>query len=196
MYKLYIDLYYDDFRMFRNIYHSLGGIYIQIGNMPFNERKQLKNHFVLGFVPFSGCFDEFIEPFIAEMRQLEKGRIMDVRGNKSLVIASIGDVTADLPQGNDLAGVKRHGATRGCCTCNATKDSWTSNNLDLSLIARYKHLTDKQFEEISAAPTITRCREIATEHGLRIQPRYLIICNGIDTYNHPKMSTTLPQEKF
>jgi hypothetical protein len=141
--------------------------------MPFNERKQLKNHYVLGFVPFGGCFDEFIEPFVAEMRQLEKGRIMDIQGNESLVIASIGDVTADLPQGNDLAGVKRHGATRGCRTCNATKDSWTSNNLDLSLIARYKHLTDKQFEEISAAPTITRCREIATEHGLRMQPPIL-----------------------
>jgi hypothetical protein len=54
VYKIYgIDLYYDDFRTFRNVYHSLGGVYIQIGNMSFNERKQLRNHFVLGFIPFS-----------------------------------------------------------------------------------------------------------------------------------------------
>ncbi|UZO16278.1 uncharacterized protein OCT59_007667 [Rhizophagus irregularis] len=98
---------------------------------------------------------------------------MDIQGNKSLVIASIGDITADLPQGNDMAGVKRHGATRGCRTCNATKDSWTANNLDLLLISRYKHLADKQFEEISAAPMITRCKEIATEHGLQLQPPIL-----------------------
>src|SRR5207245_1074958 len=26
VYKLYIDLYYDDFETFRNVYHSLGGI--------------------------------------------------------------------------------------------------------------------------------------------------------------------------
>ena len=31
IYKLYIDLYYDDFGTFRNIYHSLGGVYLQIG---------------------------------------------------------------------------------------------------------------------------------------------------------------------
>ena len=68
VYKIYIDLYYDDFGTFRNVYHSLGGVYIQIGNMPFNERKLLKNHFILGFVPFGGCFDEFIKPFIKEMK--------------------------------------------------------------------------------------------------------------------------------
>ncbi|CAG8855367.1 14797_t:CDS:1, partial [Gigaspora margarita] len=81
----------------------------------------------------------------------------------------LGDVTADLPQGNDLAGVKRHGATRGCRTCNATKDSWTSDNINLSLISRYHHLTNIQFGEILAAPTITRSKEIAAEYGLRIK---------------------------
>ncbi|CAG8856826.1 4648_t:CDS:1, partial [Gigaspora margarita] len=116
VYKLYIDLYYDDFGTFRNIYHSLGGVYIQIGNLPFDKRKQLRNYFVLGFVPFGGKFDEFIEPFVAEMKQLEKGKIIDVEGSECLVIASLGDVTADLPQGNNLAEVKRHGATRGCRT--------------------------------------------------------------------------------
>lgn len=28
IYKLFIDLYYDDFGTFRNVYHSLGGVYI------------------------------------------------------------------------------------------------------------------------------------------------------------------------
>jgi hypothetical protein len=36
VFKFMIDIYNNDFGMFRNIYHSLGGIYIQIGNMPFN----------------------------------------------------------------------------------------------------------------------------------------------------------------
>ncbi|PKK63574.1 hypothetical protein RhiirC2_716893 [Rhizophagus irregularis] len=166
IYKLYIDFYFDDFGTFQNVYHLLGRVYIQIGNLPFDKRKQLKNHFVLGFVPFSGSFEEFIAPFVAEMKMLENGKIMDVQGTKSIVIASLGDITANLPQGNDLVGVKRHSATRGCRTCNTTKDSWTSNNIDLPLISRYHHLTDRQFEEISAAPTITRRNEIAAEYGL------------------------------
>jgi hypothetical protein len=71
VYKLYIDIYYDDFGTFRSVYHSLDGVYIQIGNLPFKERKKLKNCFVLSFVPFGGCFEEFIEPFISEMKRLE-----------------------------------------------------------------------------------------------------------------------------
>ncbi|GBC01149.1 hypothetical protein RclHR1_40880001, partial [Rhizophagus clarus] len=43
VYKLFIDLYYDDFGTYRNVYHSLGGIYLQFGNMPSHERKLLKN---------------------------------------------------------------------------------------------------------------------------------------------------------
>ena len=150
-----------------------GRVYVQIGNLPFNKRKQLKNHFVLSFVPFGGEFNEFIEPFVDEMKQLEKGMIMDIQGNKSFVIASFGDVTADLPQGNDLTGVKRHSAIRGCRTCNAAKDSWTSEGLDLPLLSRYHHLTDSQFEEISMARTISNCKELATEYGLHLQPPIL-----------------------
>ena len=56
-YKIFIDLYYDDFGTYRNVYHSLGGIYLQFGNMPAHQRKLIKNHFVLGFVPFGGNFD-------------------------------------------------------------------------------------------------------------------------------------------
>ncbi|CAB4430765.1 unnamed protein product [Rhizophagus irregularis] len=173
IYKLYIDLYYDDFGTFRNVYHSLGGVYVQIGNLPFDKRKQLKNHFVIGFVPFGGSFNEFIRPFVDEMKQLEKEIIMDVQGNRSFVIASLGDVTADLPQGNDLAGVKRHSAIKGCRTCNVTKDFWTSEGLDLSLVSRYHHITNNQFEEISLASNITRSNEIATMYGLRLQPSIL-----------------------
>lgn len=173
VYKLYIDVYYDDFGTFRNVYHSLGGVYVQIGNLPFDKRKELKNHFVIGFVPFGGNFNEFIEPFVNEMKQLENGIIMDIQGNECIIIASLGDVTADLPQGNDLAGVKRHGAIRGCRTCNATKNSWTSEGLDLSLISRYHHLSDSQFEEISIAPTLMRRKELATEYGLQLQPSIL-----------------------
>ncbi|RGB26577.1 hypothetical protein C1646_770273 [Rhizophagus diaphanus] len=101
--SIFIHLYYD-FGTFRNVYHSLGGVYVQIGNLPFDKRKQLKNHF--GFVPFGGSFNEFIRPFIDEMKQLEKEIIMDVQGNRSFVIASLEDVTADLPQENELAGLK------------------------------------------------------------------------------------------
>ncbi|CAG8768126.1 3520_t:CDS:2, partial [Racocetra fulgida] len=48
-------------------------------------------------------------------------------------------------------------------------NSWTSDNINLSLISRYHHLINIQFDEILAAPTITKCKEIAAEYGLRIK---------------------------
>jgi len=136
--------------------------------MPLSERIHLKNHFVLGFVPFGGSFDEFIKPFVIEMKNLEKGKVMSIQGNECIVIASFGDITTDLPQGNDLVGMKRHGANKGCRTCNVTKDSLTSNSLDLQLISRYHHQSDKQFKEISEALTITESKAIAAKYGLKL----------------------------
>lgn len=49
----------------------------------------------------------------------------------------------------------------------------TSNNLDLPLVSRYHHQTNEQFKEIFAASTITECKELATQYGLRLQPTIL-----------------------
>ncbi|GES94416.1 hypothetical protein GLOIN_2v1487024 [Rhizophagus clarus] len=78
-----------------------------------HQRKLLKNHFVLEFVPFGGDFNEFVKPFISEMKELEKGKVMNIQEQDVWVIASIGVVTADLLQGNDLAGVLRQNANKG-----------------------------------------------------------------------------------
>ncbi|UZO01698.1 uncharacterized protein OCT59_020209 [Rhizophagus irregularis] len=42
-----------------------------------------------------------------EMKELEKGKVMTVQGQDAWIIAGLGVVTADLPQGNDLTGVLR-----------------------------------------------------------------------------------------
>ncbi|GBB89531.1 hypothetical protein RclHR1_16230004 [Rhizophagus clarus] len=146
IYKLFINLYYDNFGIFCNVYHSLGGVYIQIGNMPLTERHRLKNHFMLEFVPFGGFFNEFIKPFITKMKILEKGKIICVQGNKYINIASFGITTVNLPQGNDMIRVKHHGTNKGCQTCNMTKASLTSNNFNLQSVSYYYHQSDKQFE--------------------------------------------------
>ncbi|CAG8854904.1 30724_t:CDS:2, partial [Gigaspora margarita] len=115
--KLFLNLYYDDFGTYQNVYHSLGGVYIQFGNMPISLRQQLRNYFVLGFVPFGGSFNEFIRLFIIEIKFLESGQLMNIQDQEYWIIASLGVVIADLSQGNDLAGVKRHSANKGYQTC-------------------------------------------------------------------------------
>ncbi|PKC50167.1 hypothetical protein RhiirA1_487165 [Rhizophagus irregularis] len=58
------------------------------------------------------------------------------------VVAGLGVVTADLPQRNDLSGVLRHGATKGCHACTVEKHSYTDNSTDIIRLSRYKQCTD------------------------------------------------------
>ncbi|GES87167.1 hypothetical protein GLOIN_2v1790377 [Rhizophagus clarus] len=156
-----------------NVYHSLGGVYVQFGNMPARQRKLLKNHFVLGFVPFGGNFNEFMLPFISEMKEFEQGKLMEMNGQDAWVIAGLGVVTADLPQGNDMCGVLRHNANKGCRTCTASRESLTNFSQDVPATSRYHHITDDQFKEIFNEPATTRQRRLCTEFGLRTRPSIL-----------------------
>ncbi|POG66598.1 hypothetical protein GLOIN_2v1780345 [Rhizophagus irregularis DAOM 181602=DAOM 197198] len=84
----------------------------------------------------------------------------------TLVIAGLGCVTADLPQGNDLTGVKRHGAIKGCRTCLTAKENATDITLDIANISRYHHITNTQFEDIFTALTQKERSDLAKEYGL------------------------------
>ncbi|GES82480.1 hypothetical protein GLOIN_2v1790940 [Rhizophagus clarus] len=173
VYKLFLDIYYDDFGTFRNVYHSLGSVYVQFGNMPARQRKLLKNYFVLGFVPFGGNFNEFMLPFISEMKEFEQGKLMEVNGQDAWVIAGLGVVTADLPQGNDMCDVLRYNANKGCRTCTASRESLTNFSQDVPATSRYHHITNDQFKEIFNESATTRQRRLCTEFGLRIRPSIL-----------------------
>lgn len=164
--KIFLDIYVDDFGTYRNVYHSLGGVYLQFGNMPLSFRKLLKNSFLIGFVPFGAKFDDFIKPVIEDIRRLESGFVMRTLYGNAWVIGGLGCVTADLPQGNDLAGVKRHGATHGCRTCNVTSNQLTNPNYDYVGNARFHQITEQQFLEIENQRTKTTREQLATEYGL------------------------------
>jgi hypothetical protein len=168
--KIFLDLYFDDFGTYRTVYHSLGGVYVQIGNMPFDLRKLLKNHFIIGFVPFGASFNEFIKPFIRDIQKLEKGIEMEINGEKYLIAGGLGVVTADLPQGNDLCGVKRHGANHGCHNCFVPREQLSDKNYDHFQNARYNHQIKKLRRQYNSIKSNREKKEFATSWGLSIQP--------------------------
>ncbi|UZO05405.1 uncharacterized protein OCT59_025755 [Rhizophagus irregularis] len=101
------------------------------------------------------------------MKRLEKGILMNIQGIDCWIIASLGCVTADLPQRNDLAGVKRHGAIRGCRICLVTKENSTDLILDIASVSRCHHITDSQFKIIFTASTLRQQNNIAKEYSLQ-----------------------------
>ncbi|CAG8835502.1 33897_t:CDS:2, partial [Racocetra persica] len=90
----------DALKISRLLRHNKLGVYYSQdrSNMLLELQRQLKNHFVVGFVPFGGHFDDAMHPLLQELYQLEKSVVMNMNGESVWVITSIGLVIADLPQ--------------------------------------------------------------------------------------------------
>ncbi|PKY57534.1 hypothetical protein RhiirA4_478669 [Rhizophagus irregularis] len=116
--------------------------------MTLKLRQKLKNHFLIGFVPFGGNFKDIINPFINDVILLQKELIMKINNEDYWIIGSLGVVTADLPQGNDLAGVLRHNANFGCRSCKASKEELSLLDFDIQQYGHYHHITTDEFLEI------------------------------------------------
>ena len=172
-FKIFVDLYYDDFGAFNKAYHKLGGIYIQLGNMNRELRRKLRNHFLIGFVPFGGESDDVLREFISDIKDLQNGILMEMRDEQVWVTAGFGMVTADLPQGNDMAGIKRQNAEYGCRTCKVSQGQLANSKFDIIQNRRYHHITDRIYDDIKATKNITSKERIAREHGLRLSPNIL-----------------------
>jgi hypothetical protein len=93
--KIFLDLYYNDFGAYCNIYHAISGVYIIIGNLSLEIHQELRNIFLLGFIPPTVTFDDFIKPFIDELLDLQSSVKMLINGKDYWVVA--GTVYLFLP---------------------------------------------------------------------------------------------------
>ena len=88
-------------------------------------------------------------------------------------------VMADLLQENNIAGIKKHNAEYGCCTCKVSQSQLSDIDFDIFQNSRYHHLTNKIFDEIEAVQNITTKKRIVQEHGVCLFPNILddIFCD-------------------
>ena len=73
---------------------------------------------------------------------------MKIKEEEVWVTGGLGLIIADLPQGNDLAGVLRQNANHGCRTCEVFKDDLTTLNFNIKKHGRYHHITDAYFDQL------------------------------------------------
>ncbi|GBC46181.2 hypothetical protein GLOIN_2v1792200 [Rhizophagus irregularis DAOM 181602=DAOM 197198] len=170
IYKFFLDIYIDKFGPFRNAYHGIGGIYLQIGNMPQILRQKLKNHFLIGFIPFSASCDEVLQPLINDIQDLEHGYELEISNQTVWVTGGLGVITSDLPEGNEQSGIKNHNAHYGCRNCMIHHNNLHNITFDIVKYARYHHITTSHFEDISNAKTQAEREILSTQYGIREKP--------------------------
>ena len=95
---------------------------------------------------------------------------MNVNGTDCWISGGLAMVTADLPQGNDVAGVLRHNANLGCRSCKATKNDLTNISFDIYSNGRYHQITDKEFQSINREQTNAAQLQLSSQYGLQLLP--------------------------
>ncbi|CAB4491660.1 unnamed protein product [Rhizophagus irregularis] len=107
------------------------------------------------------------------MKELQNGIPMMIKDEQVWISAGFGMGTADLPQGNDIAGIKRHNAEYGCRTCKVSQSQLSDADFDIFQNGRYYHLTSRIYDEIKTARNSTTKKNIAQEYGLCLNPNIL-----------------------
>ncbi|UZO26272.1 uncharacterized protein OCT59_018510 [Rhizophagus irregularis] len=89
-------------------------------------------------------------PQNSKLKELEKGKIINIQGEDTLVVAGLGLVTADLPQENDLAGVMRHNAKKILSSNSLTEQKVLCSELGLK--NQKPVLDDLMFDRLLQTP--------------------------------------------
>ncbi|PKY62093.1 hypothetical protein RhiirA4_334440 [Rhizophagus irregularis] len=170
IYKFFLDIYIDKFGPFRNAYHAIEGVYLQVGNMPQVLQQKLKNHFLLGFIPFAATCDDVLKPLVSDIKELESGFEMDLGDECIWIMGGLGDITSDLPEGNEQAGVKNHNANYGCRNCTIHRNELHDMSFDILANGRYHHNTTLQINELNNTRTQGERDSLSTQYGIRNKP--------------------------
>ncbi|CAG8656942.1 1205_t:CDS:1, partial [Diversispora eburnea] len=118
------------------------------------------------FVPFDASFNEFIKPFIRDIQLLENGIPMKINNIEYLIIDSLGVVTADLLQGNDLCGIKQHGANHGCHNCLVPREQLSDKNYNHLQNVHYFHQIKKLRQQYNLLKSVQEKKDFVTRHGI------------------------------
>ncbi|CAB4429572.1 unnamed protein product [Rhizophagus irregularis] len=87
-------------------------------------------------------------------------------GNKVIISEGLDICTANLPQGNDLVGIR-------CHICEVTQEDLNNTYFDIQLNGRYCHIMDCYYQKIKQAFTKSAKENIAKQHGLCLKKNIL-----------------------
>ncbi|POG59717.1 hypothetical protein GLOIN_2v1847995 [Rhizophagus irregularis DAOM 181602=DAOM 197198] len=133
-------------------------------------RQKLKNHFLLGFIPFGANCNDVLKPIIEDIKELENGFEMDLDNKRIWITGGLGNITSDLPEGNEQARIKNHNANHGCRICIIHHDELNNMSFDLAMGRRYHHKTSLQFVELDNAQTHGEREFLSQQYGIRNKP--------------------------
>jgi len=106
----------DGFGLFRNMYHTLMGVYLIIAAFSFRERARRSNVLPLTLGPHGSNFEDVVMALQA-MYDLDGGLRLQINGIDTFVCVFTLAYLGDMPQQQENSGFKSQNATLGCRFC-------------------------------------------------------------------------------
>ena len=137
----------DDFGLYRNVYHSLAGLYMQPWCLSESRRFVLHNMFVISVMPFGSNEQDLAKCLEDESIRLEFGKIVTLATGETVKLFMFPmALTGDMLQQNENAGVKTHKSAHGCRLCHIHSNETGDLNHDVIFDGRYSQETEFKFE--------------------------------------------------
>jgi hypothetical protein len=176
-YNIAIQIYTDKFGIFRTTHRNAGGIYMSILNLPLRMRSQLKNWLLLGFTPYGSAFEDTIVLIFQQLKDFQFRKLIDLPSGRRIILAiKLLYTCCDMPESNDLEGVKRQSSLKPCRFCLVDKEQLSDVNLcvaDLYRMSRYTVQMEKSRLNAKRLPPARRELELR-KYGLHIVPSPMV----------------------
>lgn len=121
-------LFVDGFRLYRNMYRSLTGVYAMPTGLTIRERQKSRKYYTLTLGPHGSDFNDVARSLHTGMKALDTGCVLMVNGVQTLVWAPVMAYLGDMKQQQKSAGFLGPRATRSCRFCDA--DTHNRGDLD------------------------------------------------------------------
>jgi len=176
-YDIAIQIYTDKFGIFRTTHRNAGGIYMSILNLPLKVRSLLKNWLLLGFTPYGSAFEDTIVPIFRQIKEFQFGKPVTLPSGRRIILSiKLLYTCCDMPESNDLAGVKRQSSLKPCRFCLVDRDRLSDASLsvaDLYRMGRGSVQMDKSRVRAKRLPPARRELELR-KYGLHLMPSPMV----------------------
>lgn len=116
--RLFVELYIDAFGVFQKRAYSPEGVYITFGNMSRRERNKLSNILCVGMKPPHTDTTVCLSVFTADVKKLQRGFYLTVKGEVVYVIGGLDIVKAGLLRVPNISVFARPVSSSGICPAN------------------------------------------------------------------------------
>ncbi len=162
-------VFIDEFGLYRNVYHSVSGIYAMPAALCGLERQKSKNAFTLALGPHGAELKDVLGCLQTGLKNIDRGCFLTINGEQTFVWAPVVAFLGDMKQQQASAGFLSPRATFSCRFCDTGFQDRGNLRRDIVSHGRYHHDVLALRQQSLTINGKTKRIAFLSKHGLKPQ---------------------------